>query len=165
MTIPVAEATMVIGPVVVGVSTMIEVFALVVALCSILFIAYQSYLSRKANEASALQSRYFMILESNKFIFENPEYAHLAVGPKRYEAVKKMDLKKRKDFAAYELLLDNFEFYYLIGCHHNRIHAEETLRAICKNPDIRKFLAGPMRGGFNTSFDSVVDSELSKSES
>ena len=101
-----------------------------------------------------------MILENNKFIFENPDYVPLSMGPRRYELVSKLDNTERRKLAAYELMLDNFEFLYLVGLHDNKKHAEHLARRLLSNPEIKRFLQGDLKGTFRKKFEKIIDEVL-----
>jgi hypothetical protein len=137
-------------------STAVQVVAIPLALATLAFAAYQSYLSRRANEVVALQMRYQMIFETNRFIFDNPEYAHLAVSGARYNLVKPMNTNARRRQAALDLLIDNFEFYFLIGLHEEKDHANRLLQALISNPEIQAFVKSPLCGVLRKEFKKVV---------
>jgi hypothetical protein len=141
-------------------NTVVQITLASIAIFTLLFIAYQSYLSRKAHEVSALHMRYSMILENNKFIFEHPEFVKLSMGPRRYPLVMALNNDERKRLAAYELLLDNFEFYFLVGSYEDRKHSKEFAKLILKNPSMKAFLASDYAGTFRKKFQDIIDEEL-----
>jgi hypothetical protein len=143
-------------------ATLVQLVMAIIGLTTIIFIAYQTYLSRRAGDAVALQMRYQMIFETNKFLFDNPEFIHKAVRGGRYGAIKAMSLEERRSQAAWDLIMDNFEFYFLIGLHEDEKHAERLLRAFLGNPEIRKFMDGPTKGIFRREFEKIVHEELAR---
>jgi len=141
-------------------NTIVSSLLAIIGIITLVFIAYQSFLSRKAREVAALHMRYTMIFENNKFIFENPEYVHLSMSARRYMKVKDFNHQQRKNLAAFELLLDNFEFYYLVGLHENKHHARLFARKLVENPALADFLKSEFRGTFRKDFEKIIDEVL-----
>lgn len=141
-------------------NTLVQATAALIALTALVFLAYQSYLIRRAQDITALHMRHAMILENNKFIFENPDYLLRVISPSRYQQIKSMNSAERKSFAAWELLLDNLEFYFLLGMHDDNKHAHKLIRSLLKNPEVRAFMKSPLRGTFRNDFLKIVEDEL-----
>jgi len=148
----------------VSANTAVQTIVATIGLLTLAFIAYQSFLSRRAREVSALHMRHSMILENNKFIFANPEFVPLSMSARRHEIVKNLRTSELKKLAAYELLLDNFEFYYLVGLHDNKQHAEKFARKLLENPDLRDFLKSDLRGTFRNDFEKIINEALASGD-
>ncbi|MEA1943544.1 MAG: hypothetical protein U9P68_14970 [Pseudomonadota bacterium] len=143
-------------------SLYIDIAAVSVALVGVILIVWQLVQSNDQLRETGRVARYQSIAELNRYIYENPQLLDLYVGGKRHALIANLPDAEKKRVAALDLLLDHYEFRYLIGSRHNRAHAQSLLRAQFGNPELAEWWRSELRGHFDPDFEDAVDKALAQ---
>lgn len=143
-------------------SLYIDIAAVGVALIGVILIVWQLIQSNDQLRESGRVARYQSIAELNRYIYDNPQLLDLYVGGKRHALIAGLSEDEKKRVAALDLLLDHYEFRYLIGSRHNRAHALSLLRAQFGNPELAEWWQSDLRGHFDPGFEDAVDKALAQ---